>query len=165
MTDAPEITQAPAALPEKPSPTLATLSDLECANITLIVPLHDEKEVAVPIRMVSQYRRMQINAMVAEPTPPTVDGNRAADGTINWVKNFSDPNYLMAATEANFKRNSMVMAEMIQLALPGDTLDEKGQYIREKFDPLVTQQIWNWYVNQFEKAKARIITRAETFLG
>lgn len=149
--------------PEKPV-VAAILSDLECSTITVVVTLADDAQVTVPMKLIPQYRMMQLNAMIpAAPLPAPTDAVKKADGTIDWKINYNDPTYIAASNEVWFKRNCLNLAEMVLLPIPGDTLEDRAQYIREKFDPLVTDQLVSVVGMQREKVKARILTRAETF--
>lgn len=159
MTDLPEIVPTPADAPK--TPQTATLSDLECATITVVVTLADDAEVTIPVRMIPQYRMMQLSAMIPSAVPPLVD--YASGG--KPIYNYADSVFVAAVGEVTFKRNCLMLAEMVQMQLPGDTLEDKATYIREKFDPLVTDQLVSVVGMQREKVKARIITRAETFHG
>jgi len=150
MTDSPNIT---------PPPPAASLSDLECSTITVVITLADDSEVTVPMKLIPQFRMMQLNAMIPSAIAPIVD-YKAADKP---VYNYNDPAYVAAANEVYFKRNCLNLAEMVLMPIPGDTLEERATYIREKFDPLVTDQLVSVVGIQREKVKARIITRAETF--
>jgi hypothetical protein len=162
MTDLPE-NVLPQAEPPK-TPQKATLLDLECATITVVVTLADDAEVTVPMRLIPQYRMMQLSAMIPSAVPPQpVDAVKAADGGVKWIYNYNDPAYIAEASEVAYKRNALMLAEMIQIDIPGETLEECATYIRDKFDPLVTDQLTSVIGMQREKAKARIITRAETF--
>lgn len=156
MTDNPEIAISP-----------ASLSDLECGTITVVVTLADSAEVTVPMKLLPQYRMMQLSAMIPNaPLPqPTDAAGKNPDGSVKWIYNYNDPVYVAAANEVYFKRNCLILAEMVQLTIPGDSLQERADYIREHFDPLVTDQLTSVVSIQREKVKARIITRAETFHG
>ncbi len=71
--------------------------------------------------------------------------------------------YLLAdigCQETNFGTKLQVV---IGWEIPGETLEEQAAYIRETFDPIVTDQLVSVIGERREKAKARIITRAETF--
>lgn len=153
MTDAPTVT-TPAETPQ-----IATLSDLECATITVIVELADASTVSVPMKMIPQYRMMQLSAMIPSAVPPLRD---IAPGG-KPVYNYEDSAYIANVGKVNFERSSLMLAEMISLSIPGETLEERATYIREKFDPIVTDQLVNVIAKRREEAKARIITRAETF--
>lgn len=154
MTDN-ELTQVtPPETPQK-----ASLSDLECATITVVITLADNAEVALPMKMIPQYRMMQLSAMIPSAVPPLVD--YAAGG--KPVYNYADAKFVADVGEVQFKRNCLMLAEMVQIDIPGETLEEKSTYIREKFDPIVTDQLVSVVGERREKAKARIITRAETF--
>jgi len=163
MTDLPENVQPQAIAPK--TPQMATLSDLECSTITVVVTLADENEVAIPVKLIPQWRMMQLSAMIPSAVPPVTDGAKQPDGSVKWVYNYSDAGYLAAASEVGFKRNTLMLAEMVQMEIPGETLEKRAEYIRERFDPLVTDQLVSVIGMQREKAKARIITRAETFHG
>jgi len=158
MTDSPNIT---------PQPLAATLSDLECSTITVVITLADSAEVTVPMKLIPQFRMMQLSAMIpdAPPPPPGKDIRKNPDGSMNWDFNYNDPAYVAADAEVNWKRNCLMLAEMLQLPLTGETLQEKADYIRTAFDPLVTDQLISVVRIQRQKVKARIITRAETFLA
>lgn len=158
MTDSPTPTNAPKALP------MATLADLEASTINLAITLIDGNEVLLPIKLLSEYRTIQINHMRPTPDAPTTDAKKV-DGAVQWIKNYNDPTYQLEAAKVISERASLQLAEMIQLPIPGDDLEAKGEYIRSKFDQLVIDQIFGAIREQREKAKARVITRAETFLG
>lgn len=142
-------------------PPLATLSDLECATITVVVSLADDSEVIVPLKLITQARMMELGATVPSPKAPVVD--YAPGG--KPVFDYTDAGYQAAMAKANLARNTLSLAEMLQLYIPGATTDEKAQYIREKFDPIVTQSLIGVVNDQIGKAKARVISRAETFHG
>jgi hypothetical protein len=55
------------------------------------------------------------------------------------------------------------MAEMMLMDIPGETNEQKAEYIRDKFDPLITEQIMLFISELRMKARARVIARAETF--
>lgn len=149
--------QAIAKVPEPPQK--AILSDLECATITVVITLADDNEVTVPMKMIPQYRMMQLSAMIPSAVPPLVD--YAAGG--KPVYNYNDAVFVAAVGKVNFERSCLMLAEMVKLDIPGETLEEKAAYIRETFDPIVTDQLVSVISERREKAKARIITRAETF--
>jgi len=144
---------------DKPAPQVATLGDLECATITVIVTLADESEVTIPLRLLPQHRMMQLAATIPSAQPPLV--NYASGG--KPIYNYNDSAFVAEVNEIAFKRNCLMLAEMIQMNITGETVEDKAQYIREKFDPLVTEQLIGIVNDRREKAKARIITRAETF--
>lgn len=158
MTDNPIDVTAPAKAPT--TPQKATLGDLECATITVIVSLADESEVIVPMKMIPQYRMMQLSAMIPSAMPPMVD---IQHGTQKPIYNYADPAFVAAVGEVSFKRNCLMLAEMVKIDIPGETLEEKAKYIQETFDPIVTDQLIGVVSERREKAKARIVTRAETF--
>lgn len=160
MTDQPVIT---ATNGNSTPPPVATLSDLEPSLITIVVTLVDDSEVTIPLKLVPQYRMMRLNAMVPSAMPPVVDYDLKNSG--RPVYNYNDSTFIADSVEVNWKRNCLIMAEMIQLPIPGETLDERATYIREHFDPLVTDQLAGVIGERREKAKARIVTRAETFHG
>lgn len=144
------------------TPQKATLADLECAMITVVIQLADDTEVTVPVKMIPQYRMMQLSAMIPSALPPVVD---IQHGTQKPVYNYNDPAFVAQVGEVQFKRNCLMLAEMVKIDIPGETLDDKALYIRENFDPIVTDQLVNVVGERREKAKARIVTRAETFHG
>ena len=141
------------------TPQIASLSDLECSTITVVVTLADDADVSIPVRMIPQHRMMQLSASIPSAVPPLVD--YAAGG--KPVYNYNDNTFIANASEVAFKRNCLMLAEMIQMDIPGEALEDKAQYIREKFDPLVTEQLIGVINDRREKAKARVVTRAETF--
>lgn len=159
MTDLPESVAVQVAAPPKPPAQVATLSDLECALITVEVELSDGVPLLVPCKLIPQFRMIQLGNMIPGATAPVVDYK---SGGIP-VYNYADPAYIAAALEINFKRNCLRLAEMIQMPIPGETLQERADYIRDHFDPRVTEGLAGVISSQVEKAKARIITRAETF--
>lgn len=157
MTDSPvQTTTEPMTLP---TPPIAKLEDLEAATINMVITLADNSEVTWPMRMLPQYRQMQLTAGIVNPQPPLIDFGKGGVP----VYNHNDPAYIAGVEEAAFKRNSILIAEMSLIDIPGETLEERATYIREKFDPLVTEQIVLALKLQREKGKARIISRAATF--
>lgn len=151
----------PTETPKTPT-QMATLDDLECATITVEIELADEARVILPMKMIPQFRMMQLSAMIPSATPPQpidfISGGRP-------VYNYNDPAYIASVNEVTFKRSALMLAEMVCIDIPGNTLEEKALYIREKFDPLVTDQLIAVISERREKAKARVVTRAETFHG
>lgn len=160
MTDNPIDVTTPVKALE--TPQKATLSDLECALITVVITLADDSEVTVPMKMIPQYRMMQLSAMIPSAMPPMVD---IQHGTQKPIYNYSDPAFVAAVGKVQFERNCLMLAEMVKIDIPGETLEGKATYIRETFDPIVTDQLVNVIGERREKAKARIVTRAETFHG
>ena len=149
--------------PVKPieTPQKATLSDLECATITVVITLADDSPVTVPMKMIPQHRMMQLSAMIPSAMPPVVDYK--TDGSRQPIYGYNDPAFVASVGRVQFERNCLMLAEMVQLDIPGATTEEKASYIRETFDPIVTDQLVNVIGERREKAKARIVTRAETF--
>jgi len=151
-------TDAPTA---QPIP-LATLADLECATITVEIELSDGVPLLVPCKLIPQWKLVQIGSVVPNAQPPLVD--YAAGG--KPVYNYSDPGYIAAQMEVNFRRNCLQLAAMIQIEIPdADTNEKRADYIRDNFDPRVTEGLAGIINQQIERVKARILTRAETFLG
>lgn len=141
------------------TPPMAILSDLEAATINMVITLADNSEVTLPMKMLPQYRMLELTAQIRDPNPPLIDYGQGGKP----IFNYEDPAYIAGVEQAAFKRNSILIAEMVLIDIPGDTLEAKAEYIRTKFDPLVTEQIVLALRLQREKAKARIVTRAATF--
>lgn len=152
MSDSPDI---------KPPqiPPLAKLDDLEVATINMVITLADNSEVTLPMKMIPRFKMLQLTASIPDPEPPLIDYGKGGVP----IYNRNDATYLAGCEQASFKRNSILIAEMVLIELPGETLEQKAEYIRDKFDPLVTEQIVLALKLQQEKAKARIISRAATF--
>lgn len=158
MTDA-IISPAVAAPTVPPVPPMATLDDLRLATITVVIPLADGEERSLKLNNISRLRMMQIRNSVQEPLPPVVD-YLAADKP---VYNYRDASYQMQMAEVNYKRNSLIMIEMLQIVIPGDTPDEKMQFMQEQLDPMVYDALIDIVTGILAKAKARVISRADTF--
>ena len=154
MSDSPDI---------KPPdiPPLAQLADLECETINMVVTLMDGAEVTLPMKMLPQYRMMEITADIPEVKPPVKDFDLKKHG--EPVYDYEDKAFLASAEAMTFKRNSVIIAESLLIDIPGETLAEKAEYVRTKFDPLVLEQIVLALRIQREKAKARIVARAGMF--
>lgn len=155
MTDNP-ITEAASTAPPIP---MATLDDLKLATITVVVMLADGAEVALKLNNISRFKIYQIRNSVKEPLPPIVD-YIAADKPIY---NRLDQGYLSQMIEVNYKRNSLVLLEMLQLDIPGETADERLTFMQEQLDPMVYDALLEVVTSILDKAKARIIHRADTF--
>lgn len=152
MSDSPDIKP-----PELPP--LAKLEDLEAATVNMVITLADDSEVTWPMKMLPMYQMMQITAPYPDPKPPIADLKYGGAP----VYDRTDPTYLAGCEQAAWMRNSLLIAEMSLIELPGDTREAKAEHIRNKFDPLVSEQIVLALHLQREKAKARIVSRAATF--
>lgn len=147
------------APPVATTPPMATLDDLKLATITVVITLADGEERTLILHNISRLRIYQIRNSVAEPMPPVVDYLAANKP----VYNYRDQGYLSQMAEVNYKRNSLVLLEMLQLDIPGDTADDRLTFMQEQLDPMVYDALLDVVTGILEKAKARIISRAETF--
>lgn len=142
------------------TPPQAILADLEHATITLIITLMDDSEVTLPMKMLPQYRMMELTTNIPDPLPPIKDYKLPGGDPIY---DFNDKTYIADRERATFNRNSAIIAESLLIDIPGETVDAKAAYVREKFDTLVLEQIVLALQMQRQKAKARIVARAATF--
>lgn len=159
MTDAP-ITPTADVKPLE-TPPVAKLADLELATINMVVTLMDGAEVTLPMKMLPQFRMMEITTAVPDPLlkAPLKDWGKGGVPILDE----EDRVYLAEKERTTFLRNSIIIAESLLIDIPGSTPTEKAEYVREKFDPLVLEQITMALQIQRQKAKARIIARAATF--
>jgi hypothetical protein len=58
---------------EVKTPQPATLSDLECATINVAVSLADGEEVTIALKLIPQYRMMQLANTIPQPTLAVAD--------------------------------------------------------------------------------------------
>lgn len=158
MTDVIDPPAVETPLP-KTTPPMATLDDLKLATITVVVMLADGEERTLKLHNISRLRIYQIRNSVPEPMPPIVDYLAANKP----VYNTRDQGYIAQMAEVNYKRNSLVLLEMLQLEIPGETTDERLAFMQEQLDPMVYDALLEVVTSILEKAKARIISRADTF--
>lgn len=137
----------------------ATLTDLEPADVNVIVTLADGEEVLFEMRTLSYLQYNQIRWSVADPAPPA----SGVDKQGRPVFNYNDPGYLRARLEAETTRQYKVLLASLKLDIPGDTEADKLTYLQTKLDTAIGQQLMVLAIRLANQGDARIATRAESF--
>lgn len=154
MTDNPQINDTPQP---------ATLEDLLAPeHATVIVQLEDGKEVTVNLRIPTAWQQLQIRQQVSDPAPP-VSG--IDPKTKRPIFDFNNPAYLAAREQAEMDRNYRMLLFALELPIPGNTDDEKLEFLKTKFSARLTRQLNVGMAVLVGGGQARIAGRAATFLG
>ncbi len=138
---------------------VTSLSDLSVnESITIEIPLPSGDLAVIPWRTLSIAEWDSIGQGVPDPTPPVVGGNK--DGPIF---NYRDADYLMHVREAMAERNYRRLAKSLRIDIPGETLTEQANAVKNTMDAYVTAALIDFMTRIAKESEARISARAATF--
>ncbi len=151
-------------------PRYATLGDLKRKDIDLRVDTKDDDgndiSILLPIRTLSFFQIQQIRSSVVDPNPPIEQVSKTSDGIVRPVYNYNDANYRAQMNLREIERmHRTLLAALRQdlFPIPGDTDDEKVEYLKSEIDASIVQAVIVQLNVLAGEARASIEARADTF--
>ncbi len=138
----------------------ATLADLTIANYTVELEFEDGEILEVEMRELSFKQWQELGYSVTEPGAPhitTAKGGKTYD--------YNDPPYLQLRAQANDRRNILRLAAAMVEDVPGETVEEKADYLAENLDPVMLGGLLQAVYLRGEQITARVVERAGSFHG
>jgi len=142
-------------------PRPATLGDLGRTDVDVIIELPGGDEVLIPMRSLSYHRYNAIRWSVPDPAPP-VNG---VDKNGRPVFDYHDATHLKRVADAGLERTYRLLLASLKLDIPGESDEEKLQYLRDEMDGAIVRQLMNVMEQIATKGSARIAARAGAFPG
>jgi len=151
-------------------PRYATLADLKRREIDLRIETVDENgeplQLLLPMKTLSFFQVETERAKVVNPMPPVENIQKDASGHPRPVYNYNDPGYQAQISIKNNERMHRVFLAALRqdvFPIPGDTDDEKLDFIKREFDASIIQAVMIQLNMLATEASAAIENRADTF--
>jgi hypothetical protein len=145
----------------KPAPRLiASFADLAPVTILAEITMPDDDVLLVPMRELRYSEFARLGLEVPAPTPPMMGIDPT---TKRPLYDYSNPDYQRQLTEANIRRGYRRLIEMIDIPIPGDTVDEKIDNLDKLTSHGVVKQLLDVVNELADKAEGRISAKAATF--
>ncbi len=166
----PDISELP-QVPPTPKPIKrrkATLDDIKPVFLDVEIEDTELNDDGEPEPVILEYRMKvpaffrwnQIGNEVPDPAMETVGADKQGKpiyDTNSW-------RYRTAQNDAFNERNIRRLAEaLVEPEIPGDSLPDKAQWIKENMQPGTVSQLYALLVSAASKGEARIVSRANNF--
>ena len=129
------------------APIVTSLDELSEVTILVTIPHPDGHKIRVPMTALSNDKVWAIRRQTKWPKPPQVDAQRV-NGKIVPVYNEQDETYQHALEDANLGQNYRLLLASLQIAIPGETDEEKLDNLRRR--------LGQWALNYLLSACERI---------
>ena len=140
-------------------PRLATLDDLKSAVLNVEIELEDGDVVLLPFKMPTYFEVLDMESRIPMPEAP-ING---VDKQGKPVRNFADPSWQAQVNKVTARRNMTLIARNLKIQIPGDTENDKTDWIQENLGAVVMRQLQGLIDSVIRKGEARIEGRAMTF--
>jgi hypothetical protein len=155
--------QQESAVAKANAAVLATLDDLKPATIKAEIEVGDGGYVLMELNALTYFRFNKIGLEVADPAPPIggIDPK-----TKRPMPDYNDPGYKARLAEAGMRRTlRRIAAAIAKPLIPGESLDEKEEWVRENVSASVVNQLSTLVSAAALRGEARIVDRASRFHG
>src|SRR5512143_336639 len=109
----------------------ASLDDLGEVPFTITLDRPDGRKVKVKLHALSESELFEIRHSVGYPTPPVKDIKKV-EGEVLEIFNYLDAAFIKATQDADRVLSRRVLAAMLVMDIPGDTLDAKAEQVKRK---------------------------------
>ncbi len=138
----------------------ATLADLQVQNYMVELEFEDGEILEVELRELSFKEWQALGYSVTEPGAPHI-----ADKRGRKEYDYNEPNYLQKRAQASDRRNILRLAAAMVEPVPGETVEEKADYLAENLDPVMLGGLLQAIFLRGEQISARVVERAGSFHG
>lgn len=153
------------------APRMATLDDLTARNLDITLQIGEDEdgepiEVQFYLKELSFFKIQQLRNSVPNPVPPVGDIQKDDNGIIKRLPNYDDPTYRQEVEMKEHERTHRIIFaawRQDKLPIPGETDDDKLNWIKENLNASIIRQIIDVLATLAMKGSARIEARADTF--
>ena len=113
----------------KTNGAITSLTQLPSRDLPVTIEIEGQDEmIVIPCRALTFRRYQEIGRMVPDVAPPTMAGKNGI------LYDWQNPEYKAKQEAVQEQRNMLRLAEFVQADIPGNTLQDKADYIANELE-------------------------------